>query len=117
MKRQVPFWSVSCAHPPSRRAPHCGGLVLDMKPILGIAAAKRCIDSPRVCKGGVNAPCGSGAQGGKGMTSARRPRRRWMTGWPAWKNRRSRGSLDSRRAPFGGFRTLQESRHSASRNQ
>ncbi|AQQ35574.1 hypothetical protein A8E95_23490 [Burkholderia cenocepacia] len=63
MKRQVPFWSVSCAHPPSRRAPHCGGLVLDMKPILGIAAAKRCIDSARVCKGGVNAPCGAGARG------------------------------------------------------
>jgi len=41
----------------------------------------------------------------------------WDDGLARVENRLSRGSLDSRRAPFGGFRTPQESCHSASRNQ
>ncbi|HDR9868981.1 TPA: hypothetical protein QDE31_04255 [Burkholderia cenocepacia] len=55
VKQWIRFWSVSWPHPRSRRALHGGDLVLDMAPILEIAAARRCIDSPRVCKGCVNA--------------------------------------------------------------
>ncbi|ORT84448.1 hypothetical protein B7G54_20535 [Burkholderia puraquae] len=47
VKRWIRFWSVSCWHPGSHRAPHRGDLVLDMSPILGITVTIRCIDSNR----------------------------------------------------------------------
>ncbi|RRA00007.1 hypothetical protein DF058_03755 [Burkholderia cenocepacia] len=60
VKQRNRLWSVSWAHPRSQRAPHRGDLVMDMAPILEIAVARRCIDSPRACKGCVNAPCRAG---------------------------------------------------------
>ncbi|NTZ05115.1 hypothetical protein FCJ60_04810 [Burkholderia metallica] len=63
VKQRIRFWSVSWAHPRSQWAPHRGDLVLNMAPILEIAVARRCIDSPRVCKGCVNVPGRAGAQG------------------------------------------------------
>ncbi|KAG8155179.1 hypothetical protein BFF94_000930 [Burkholderia catarinensis] len=45
VKRRFRFWSVSCWHPGSHRAPHRGDLVLDMSPILEIAVTIWCIDS------------------------------------------------------------------------
>ncbi|RQU20132.1 hypothetical protein DF153_03690 [Burkholderia cenocepacia] len=66
VKQRNRFWSVSCAHPRSQRAPHRGDLVLDMAPILEIAVARRCIDSPRACKGCVNVPAKSGRHDERG---------------------------------------------------